>query len=132
MTSLETACIPPKSDRTITSNETTIVVFGSEGGAISLPLAQVNGGFFELNTHEADAGTLYRLQIDGGAKVPDSASRFQPQNVNGPSEVLNPRMFGWQDESWTGRSWEEAVTYEPHVGAFTPEGTFQALRSKLD
>ena len=33
---------------------------------------------------------------------------------------------------WQGRRWEEAVLYELHVGAFTPEGTFRAAIGKLD
>ena len=31
-----------------------------------------------------------------------------------------------------GRRWEEAVVYELHIGAFTPEGTFRAAIGKLD
>ena len=33
---------------------------------------------------------------------------------------------------WRGRAWEEAVVYELHVGAFTPEGTFRGAIGKLD
>ena len=32
----------------------------------------------------------------------------------------------------SGRPWEEAVVYELHIGAFTPEGTFRAAIGKLD
>ena len=31
-----------------------------------------------------------------------------------------------------GRRWDEAVVYELHIGAFTPEGTFRAAIGKLD
>jgi maltooligosyltrehalose trehalohydrolase len=103
-----------------------------ESRATAFPLERTEGGWFELTTCEAAVGTLYRFQIDGGMKVPDFASRFQPNDVNGPSQVVNPRTFDWQDESWIGRPWEEAVMYELHVGAFTPEGTFRALEAKLD
>ncbi|MFZ0478766.1 MAG: malto-oligosyltrehalose trehalohydrolase [Terriglobales bacterium] len=102
-----------------------------------LPLAKLDRGWFELITREASAGTLYRFQIDGDARVPDPASRFQPSDVRGPSEVIDPRSFewndnAWNDDGWRGRPWEEAVIYELHVGAFTPEGTFRAVEQKLD
>lgn len=103
-----------------------------EGSATTFPLEPVGGGWYELRTHEAHPGACYRFQIDGGTRVPDPASRFQPQDVNGPSEIVNPQAFEWQDESWMGRAWEEAVIYELHVGAFTSEGTFRALAAKLD
>ena len=32
---------------------------------------------------------------------------------------------------WPGRPWNEAVIYEAHVGAFTPEGTYDALAEHL-
>lgn len=96
------------------------------------PLAAKGDGWFELRTDEAGPGTQYRFWIDGGIKVPDPASRFQPNDVNGPSEVIDPRAFDWLDESWCGRPWDEAVIYELHVGTFSPEGTFRGLEQKLD
>ena len=38
--------------------------------------------------------------------VPDPASRFQPEDVYGPSEVIDPAAFDWP-ESWIGRPWDE-------------------------
>ena len=104
-----------------------------EGTAASLaPLAKVDSGWFELITRDAPPGTNYRFQIDGGLSVPDPASRFQARDVSGPSQVVDPRTFFWDDEHWRGRPWEEAVIYELHIGAFTPEGTFAAAEQKLD
>jgi maltooligosyltrehalose trehalohydrolase len=97
-----------------------------------LALTQKDSRWFELITHEVGTGTQYRFQIDGGMKVPDPASRFQPLDVNGPSEVVDPRKFDWQDEFWLGRPWDESVIYELHVGVFTPEGTFRGVEQKLD
>ena len=87
-------------------------------------------GWFEHLEPEAGAGTLYQYQIDGEVLVPDPASRFQPQDVDGPSEVIDPGAFAW-DHGWKGRPWEEAVIYELHVGSFTPEGTYKGVESKL-
>jgi len=89
-------------------------------------------GWFELVTDAARPGTRYKFQIDSGQEVPDPASRFQPQDVHGPSEVIDPNSFEWQDDEWLGRRWEEAVIYELHVGAFTPGGKFSSLCEHLD
>jgi maltooligosyltrehalose trehalohydrolase len=86
-------------------------------------------GWFERIVPEARAGTLYRYRIDGIELVPDPASRFQPQDVAGPSEVIDP-AFAWKE--WPGRPWREAVIYELHVGAFTPEGTYRGVIGKLN
>jgi maltooligosyltrehalose trehalohydrolase len=96
------------------------------------PLAQREQGWFEVVTCRAGAGTRYRFRVDDEVPVPDPASRFQPCDVHGPSEVVDSRAFEWQDDRWRGRPWEEAVIYELHVGAFTPEGTFRAVEQKLD
>jgi maltooligosyltrehalose trehalohydrolase len=97
-----------------------------------IPLGRLDGGWFELTTREASAGSRYRFRIDGETEVPDPASRFQPLDVHGPSEVVDPCAFDWNDEHWRGRPWEQAAIYELHVGTFTAEGTFQALERKLD
>jgi maltooligosyltrehalose trehalohydrolase len=89
-------------------------------------------GWFELVTDVAKPGTQYRFRIDDAKEVPDPASRFQPQDVHGPSEVIDPAAFDWQDDAWRGRPWEEAVIYELHVGAFTPSGNFSSVRGRLD
>ena len=89
------------------------------------------GGWFELISRDARPGTKYKFQIDGQIKVSDIASRFQPQDVHGPSEVVDPAAFDWQDTGWSGRLWEEAVIYELHVGTFTSEGTFAAVEQRL-
>ena len=101
-----------------------------ENGAV-IPMDAVNGGWFKVVTAQAHPGSLYRYRIDGGVQVPDPASRFQPQDVHGPSEVVNPRAFVWRDDSWRGRPWGEVVIYELHVGAFSPEGTYAGAMTLL-
>ena len=97
-----------------------------------LPMRAAEGGWFELSVAEAAAGTLYRFEIDGGLRVPDPASRFNPQDAHGPSMVVDPRAFEWTDAQWRGRPWHETVLYELHVGAFSPQGTFAGVEAKLD
>ena len=88
-------------------------------------------GWFELVTAEAHAGSLYRYRIDGRQEIPDPASRANPHDIQGPSRVVDPLDFEWDDAAWRGRPWHEAVIYELHVGSFTPEGTFAAAEQKL-
>ncbi len=98
----------------------------------TLPLESKPEGWHELLTGEAREGTLYRFVLPDGLKVPDPASRFQPQDVHGPSEVIDPAAFPWHDASWSNRPWAEAVLYELHIGTFTEPGTFLAAIEKLD
>jgi maltooligosyltrehalose trehalohydrolase len=106
------------------------VVLQIEGAPEVLMLERA--GFHELTSNVAGPGTLYRFKLPSGESIPDPVSRFQPQDVHGPSEVIDPGAFIWSDLDWRGRPWEEAVIYELHVGAFTPEGTFRAAIDKLD
>lgn len=89
-------------------------------------------GWHELSVHDAAAGTRYRFLLPDGSRVPDPASRFAPFGVHGPSELIDPNAYSWNDSEWKGRPWSEAVLYELHIGAFTPEGTFRAAAEKLD
>ena len=95
-------------------------------------MADVGDGWHERVVRDAEPGALYRFRLPDGMMVPDPASRFQPQDVHGPSEVVDPREYRWRDGDWAGRPWHEAVLYELHVGTFTPEGTFRAALGKLD
>jgi malto-oligosyltrehalose trehalohydrolase len=103
-----------------------------EGRRTSLSLVKHDNGWFEFTAENVPAGARYKFQIDDGQTVSDPASRFQPEDVHGPSEVVNPGAFEWEDDDWSGRNWNEAVIYELHVGTFTPEGTFAGVERKLD
>jgi maltooligosyltrehalose trehalohydrolase len=100
-----------------------------EDGA--LPMHREEEGTFVLTT-EAGPGARYLYRIDGGQEVPDPASRYQPDDVHGASQVVDPRTFVWEDEHWKGRPWEETILYELHVGSFSPEGTFAGVEENLD
>jgi malto-oligosyltrehalose trehalohydrolase len=89
------------------------------------------GGWFMLDVEKAKAGTHYKFQIDGELTIADPASRFQPEDVDGPSEVI-AHDYDWQCKEWKGLPWEEVSFLETHVGTFTCEGTFRAAIDKLD
>ncbi len=97
-----------------------------------IPMQAGSNGWFEMTTELAQSGTGYCFRIDGGQHIPDPASRFQPQDVHGASEVIDAGSWCWQDIHWQGRPWEEAVIYELHVGSFTPQGNFSGVLNKLD
>ena len=88
-------------------------------------------GFFEIFVDGLSAGARYMFALPSGQRVPDPASRFQPDDVDGPSEAIDPGAYRWR-ERWTGREWDDVVLYELHVGAFSPEGTFAGAARKLD
>ncbi|MGZ4960574.1 MAG: hypothetical protein ACXV7J_15115 [Methylomonas sp.] len=99
---------------------------------IALPMNRLLDGWFlrEIPVGLARPGTLYFYRIDSVRKVPDPASRSNPQDVHGPSEVIDAAAFDRLDDDWQGHSWHEAVIYELHVGAFTAEGS-QAVLSEF-
>ena len=101
-------------------------------GGRPMPMKAAAEGWHELITDHASAGTRYRFVLPDGLRVPDPASRFQPEDVHGPSEVIDPAAWQWSDDAWKIRPWEETVLYELHIGAFTPEGTFRSAIGKLD
>lgn len=103
-----------------------------ESSGLMLPMEPEAGGWFGLITSRARRDSRYQFRIDGGRLIPDPASRCQPEDVHGPSRVVDPMAWEWSDGHWRCRPWEEAVFYELHVGTFTPEGTFRAAADKLD
>ena len=100
-------------------------------GRTRLPMQAVADGYHELVVSDAPPGTHYSFIVDSGLTVPDPASRRNPQDVHGPSEVVDPYGYAWRDDTWAGRPWAEAVIYELHVGTFTQAGTFTAAAERL-
>ncbi|MBB5662427.1 1,4-alpha-glucan branching enzyme/maltooligosyltrehalose trehalohydrolase [Rhizobium leguminosarum] len=95
------------------------------------PMQAAEDGWHRCTVPNAHAGTRYRFVLPDGLEIPDPASRFQPLDVHGPSEVVD-LSYRWKTSDWTGRPWEEMVVYEMHIGCFTPEGTFEAAIERLD
>ncbi|MET3927610.1 malto-oligosyltrehalose trehalohydrolase [Devosia sp. 2618] len=97
-----------------------------------LELEAVGDGWHRLDVEDVQAGAHYKYVLPDGAEIPDPSSRYQPDDVHGFSEVVDPQTYRWNDAGWTGRPWEEAIIYEIHIGTFTKEGTFSAAAAKLD
>ena len=83
-------------------------------------------GYHQATVEGVEPGTFYLYRLGGGKERPDPASRFQPQGVHGPSQVVDP-AFSWNDHSWIGLALRDYIIYELHVGTFTSEGTFEAV-----
>ncbi|MEO8596482.1 MAG: malto-oligosyltrehalose trehalohydrolase [Candidatus Solibacter sp.] len=104
-------------------------VLGS--GDSLFPLASVNGGYFYGTVEGINPGARYKYRLNGDREFPDPASRLQPDGVHGASEIVGTE-FEWQDAPWSGVPLSDCIFYELHIGAFTPEGTFDAAIQHLD
>ncbi|MBI5671451.1 MAG: malto-oligosyltrehalose trehalohydrolase [Chloroflexi bacterium] len=96
-----------------------------------LPMQPAGSGYHRLVTREAQAGSRYCFRLDGQGEYPDPASRFQPEGVHGPSEVVDERLLRVRQQ-WYNLPLRDYIFYEIHVGTFTPEGTFEAIIPHLD
>ena len=95
-------------------------------------LKRGDDGWFTANIAGVKAGARYKFRIDDETDVPDPASGFQPEDVSGPSEVIDHSAYAWRATDWRGRPWQEAVIVEAHVGTFTKDGTYRAMIDRLD
>lgn len=83
-----------------------------------VPMACGPNGWFEAIVPGC-AGARYWFRLDDGTTVPDPASRWQADDVHGPSIVPAgdaASAFAWTCPDWRGRPWHEAIVYEMHVG----------------
>ena len=95
------------------------------------PLARGADGIFDTWVRGAAAGDSYGYLLEGSGPFPDPASRYQPQGVHGPSQVVDPTVYQWTDVRWRPRLLLDLIIYELHVGTFTRQGTFSAARDRL-
>lgn len=96
-----------------------------------VPLRRDVSGYWQVRTDNCPPGARYRYLIDEEHERPDPASHFQPDGVHGPSQVVDHAAFAWTDSEWSGLSLRSMIMYEVHTGTFTPEGTFDAITSRL-
>ena len=87
-------------------------------------------GHFDVTT-KASVGTRYWIELPDGKLRPDPASRFQPDGVHGPSQIVNTSLHRWKDTHWRGVSKENLIIYELHLGTLTKAGTYAAATQRL-
>jgi maltooligosyltrehalose trehalohydrolase len=103
-----------------------------KGESNDLPMIPEKNGFHALFVKGLGPGSRYLYVLDGEYARPDPVSRFQPEGVHGPSEVIDPDDFPWEDHDWKGMPLEDMIIYEIHTGTFTREESFEAIIPFLD
>jgi maltooligosyltrehalose trehalohydrolase len=86
-------------------------------------------GYFHIEVPGIHPETTYLYRIDDVKERPDPASRWQPEGVHGPSRIWSNAPAA--HPGWRGISLRECIIYELHTGAFTREGTFEAVIPRL-
>ena len=96
---------------------------------------QKSGEYHVVEIEDVRAGDRYSINLVRNKIIwirrIDPASRFQPDGVHGPSQVVSSD-FDWQDSNWRGVPKDDWVVYELHLGAFSDAGTFSSTIARLD
>jgi maltooligosyltrehalose trehalohydrolase len=98
-------------------------------GAAPAPLSREEGGYFTGHFPSAAPGDRYFFHCLG-RRIPDPASRFQPEGVFGPSEVV-PASFAWSGPRRGAAPFGAWVIYEVHTGAFSAAHDFAGIAEDL-
>ncbi|MCU7496783.1 MAG: malto-oligosyltrehalose trehalohydrolase [Ignavibacteria bacterium] len=88
--------------------------------------------YWRARVENLKAGQHYFYRINGEVDRSDPASNSQPEDVHGPSEIIDHSSFQWTDEDWEGVPITNFIIYEVHIGTLTDEGTFDAAVKRLD
>lgn len=96
------------------------------------PMHRRENGWWNIDLPGVGAGIDYGFCLDGGPRLPDPRSPWQPYGVDGPSRLVDHHSFPWQDRQWQTPPLSAALIYELHLGTFTPEGTYAAAAERLD
>ena len=89
-------------------------------------------GYFTGYGENISEGDHYFYALEDKTRYPDPASRSQPLGVHGPSQIIDPSDFAWNDGGGEGLPLMDFIIYELHVGTFSREGTFDAIVPHLD
>ena len=96
-----------------------------------VPMLKNDQGYHYAVLEDVEPGSLYWYRVNGRKRYPDPASRYQPDGLHGPSQVVE-MVFPWEDHNWSGTRLQDYIVYELHVGTFTEQGTFDAIIHYLD
>src|SRR6267154_4891750 len=104
-------------------------LFGSRDRII--PMTKNDRGYHQVQESDIEPQSRYVYQLDDLQEYPDPASRFQPEGVHGPSEIVDLAAFHWTDANWRSPKLEESIFYELHVGTYSEEGSLEGTCSHL-
>src|SRR5207248_6272632 len=68
---------------------------------VTLRMQAKPAGYHQTIVENISPGVQYKYRLPSGKELPDPVSRYQPQGVHGPSEVIDPH-FDWHDQHWFG------------------------------
>lgn len=102
-----------------------------QAGAERHAMVPEQHGWWTAAVDSAVESSGYGFVLDGAGPFPDPRSAWQPEGVHGLSRLIDHSKFLWTDQRFQAPPFSSAVIYELHIGTFTPEGTFDAARSKL-
>jgi maltooligosyltrehalose trehalohydrolase len=88
-------------------------------------------GYHQALVSDIEPHSRYFYRLDDSQDYPDPASRFQPDGVHGPSEIVDVSAFVWTDADWSTPSLEESIFYEVHVGTYSRAGSLESLCAHL-
>ncbi|MGZ8517255.1 MAG: malto-oligosyltrehalose trehalohydrolase [Chitinophagaceae bacterium] len=97
-----------------------------------LSLSKTEDGYWQLITDDVKDGDSYKICINDNDSIPEPTSLSQPEGIHGFSQAIRLNSFRWSDNDWNNLLLEDYLIYEVHTGAFTKEGTFAAIETKLD
>jgi maltooligosyltrehalose trehalohydrolase len=97
-----------------------------------VPMEPFGRGFHRHRANRPAQSQRYFYRLDGGERVADPCSRWQPDGIQGASAVWFPNSVPWDEGRWNSIDRPDLVFYELHVGTFTPEGTFESVIPRLD
>jgi len=103
------------------------------GGTVQAMKGPDDRHWWRLEVEDACVGADYGFHVDDDARCyPDPRSQWQPYGVHGLSRVYDQSAFAWTDARFQAPPLASGILYELHIGAFTPEGAFDAAAGKLD
>ena len=96
-----------------------------------IPMTKNQCGYYQVHLNDIEPESRYVYQLDDLQEYPDPASRFQPDGVHGPSEIIDLVAFQWTDANWRAPSLKESILYELHVGTYSNKGSLDGVCSHL-
>jgi maltooligosyltrehalose trehalohydrolase len=103
--------------------------FPNEGRNLELKVEE--RGYHRASLVDVAADSRYLYRLDRDKERADPASRFQPDGVFGPSQVIDLKQFAWGDGNWHAPELKNYILYELHVGTYTTAGTLDAIMGHL-
>jgi 1,4-alpha-glucan branching enzyme len=95
----------------------------------SVAMTPEAGGVFSATVASAHAGTQYRFDVDANKRL-DPYCRQVLADASA-CVVVDPSAYVWKSAAFARAPRNATVVYEAHVGSFTQDGTFAAMRAGL-